>query len=45
MNLKRTYTISLDPDVAELIEDYKDESGLSYTDIFIEGLKLLFGEE
>ena len=42
MNLKRTYTVSLDPNLAQKVEDYKTENGDSYTDIFIKALEVFF---
>ena len=38
MNLKRSYTISVDETLAKKIEEIKDKSRRSYTDIFIDAL-------
>lgn len=38
MNLKRSYTISVDEELAKKIEQLKEESRKSYTEIFIEAL-------
>ena len=41
MNLKKTYTLAVNPECAKLIEEYKEKHKMTYTDIFIEGVKLL----
>ena len=43
MKLKRTFTISLDPDLAELIELEKKKLNKSYTEIIVEALNKYFG--
>jgi len=44
MTLKRVFTLSLDPELADLIEAKKMASGKNYTEIFIEALKKYFGD-
>lgn len=34
MSLKRSYTLAFDEELAQRIESYKSDTGLSYTDIF-----------
>lgn len=43
MKFKKTFTITVDQDLAERIEEYKEETNKSYTEIFIEGIKKLLG--
>ena len=43
MKLKKAYNIAVDQELAERIEEYKEETNKSYTEIFIEGIKTLLG--
>ena len=43
--LKRTFTISLNPELADLIELEKKKLNKSYTDIIVSALKKYFGGE
>lgn len=39
MKLKRIYSISVDPKIAEVIEKVHNTTGKSYVDIFLEAFK------
>ena len=41
MKFKKTFTITVDQALAERIEELKEEGNKSYTELFIEGIKML----
>ena len=43
MKLKRTYSITVDEDLAFQIEEYKDKHKTNYTDLFVRAIEQYLG--